>query len=186
MYDDRRIYSDMVMTIADLVCWGIDQILPRVKVALAHTWEDICGSTGPLIHPRIFDECVAPGYRKIRAKLEEHGVGLYEVDSDGDITALAGHWLDAGVNMLFPLEVGTFGGDARELRKKYGTELRLFGNFDKRVLAKGREAIEAEIQRLLPLMGEGGYIVMPDHLIPPDVPLDDYRWYLDRIRELRF
>lgn len=186
MYDDRDVYSDMVMTIADLVCWGIDQVLPRVKVALAHTWEDICGSTGPLIHPRIFDECVAPGYRKIRAKLEEHGVGLYEVDSDGDITALVGHWLDAGVNMLFPLEVGTFGGDARELRKKYGTELRLFGNFDKRVLAKGREAIEAEIQQLLPLMGEGGYIVMPDHLIPPDVPLDDYRWYLDRIRELRF
>jgi uroporphyrinogen-III decarboxylase len=88
--------------------------------------------------------------------------------------------------MLFPLEVGTFGGDARELRRKYGKKLRLFGNFDKRVLAKGRGAIQAEMERLLPLMEEGGYIVMPDHLIPPDVPLDDYRWYLDRIRELRF
>jgi uroporphyrinogen decarboxylase len=186
MYDDRDVYADMVMTIADLVCWGIDQVLPKVEVALAHTWEDICGSTGPLIHPRVFDECVAPGYRKIRAKLEEHGVDLYEVDSDGDVTALAGHWLDAGVNMLFPVEVGTFGGDARKLRSEYGRDLRLFGNLDKRALAKGRPAIEAEIERLRPLMEEGGFILMPDHTIPPDVPLDDYRWYLDRIRELRF
>jgi uroporphyrinogen decarboxylase len=186
MYDDRDVYVDMVMTIADLVCWGIDQILPKVKVDLAHTWEDICGSTGPLVSPKIFDECVAPGYTKIRDKLREYEVGLYEVDSDGDLTALAGHWLDAGVNMLFPLEVGTFRGDARELRKRYGRELRLFGNFDKRALAQGREAIEAEIERLLPLMGEGGFIIMPDHLIPPDVDLADYRWYLDRIRELSF
>jgi hypothetical protein len=116
---------------------------------------------------------------------KRHGVELYEVDSDGDLTALAGRWLDAGVDMLFPLEVGTFGGDARELRKKYGKELRLFGNFDKRVLAENHEAIQAEIERLLPLMKEGGYIVMPDHLIPPDVTLGDYRWYLDQIRELR-
>ena len=64
--------------------------------------------------------------------------------------------------------------------------IRLFGNFDKRVMARGRAAIQAEIERLLPLMEEGGFIVMPDHLIPPDVPLDDYRWYLDRVRELRF
>ena len=52
MYDDPDVYADMVMTLADLVCWGIDQVLPKVKVALAHTWEDICGSTGPLISPR--------------------------------------------------------------------------------------------------------------------------------------
>lgn len=30
---------------------------------------------------------------------------------------------------------------------------------------KSHDAVEAEIQRLLPLMREGGFIVMPDHLI---------------------
>jgi hypothetical protein len=36
------------------------------------------------------------------------------------------------------------------------------------------------------LMKDGGYMMMPDHLITPGVSLADYRWYLDRVRTLRF
>jgi uroporphyrinogen-III decarboxylase len=108
------------------------------------------------------------------------------VDSDGDVSALAGHWLEAGVNILFPLEVGPFKGDAREYRKRYGRALRLFGNFDKLSLERGREAVEAEIQRLLPLMRQGGFIIATDHHITPGTSLEDYRWYVERIRALRF
>jgi hypothetical protein len=35
-------------------------------------------------------------------------------------------------------------------------------------------------------MREGGFVMMPDHIITPGVPLDDYKYYLERIRELRF
>jgi len=146
MYDARDVYGDMMNTLADLVCWVFDQILPRVKVDAALGWEDICGRNGPLVSPHIFDECVAPAYRKIRNNLEQHGVTLYGIDSDGDVSGLVGHWLEAGVNLQFPVEVGPFKGDARALRKRYGKELRLVGNFDKLALEKGREAVEAEIR----------------------------------------
>lgn len=184
--DHRDVYADMVMTIADLSCWAMDQILPRIRVDLAHSWEDICGRSGPLVSPEIFADCVAPGYRKIRDKLDEYGIGLYGVDSDGDIDALVGPWLDAGVNLMFPLEVGPFHGDAARYRKKYGKSLRLMGNFDKLALEKGRSAVAAEIERLAPLMREGGYIIVPDHHITPGVALSDYQWYLESIRALRF
>ena len=55
----------------------------------------------------------------------------------------------------------------------------------KLALEKGRAAIDAEIERRLPLMRDGGFVIMPDHLITPGVPLGDYRYYLDRIRALR-
>ena len=186
MYDAPDVYADMVMTLADLTCWGIDQVLPKVRVDMGFGWEDICYRSGPLVSPGIFDACVAPGYRKIRDKLEGYGVALYGIDSDGDVTDLAGHWLDAGVNIQFPIEVGVWGGDAAKFRRQYGKELRVIGNFDKLLLSKGHPAVEAEIERLLPLMKDGGYILMPDHLITPDVSLDEYRWYLERVRELRF
>ncbi len=185
MHDDREVFADMVSTIAELTCWLMDQILPRVRVDLAHSWEDICGRAGPLIGPDMFVRCVAPGYLRIRAKLEEYGVGLYSVDSDGDLSALAGHWLEAGVNVLFPLEVGPFKGDAAAYRKRYGRALRLMGNFDKLSLERGRAAVDSEIQRLLPLMKEGGYIIATDHHVTPGVSLEDYRWYLERVRALR-
>jgi uroporphyrinogen-III decarboxylase len=184
MYDNPEVFSDMVTTMADLVCWGMDQILPKLKVDFVHGWEDICGRQGPLVSPELFRKHVSPGYRKIRDKLESYGLDLYSIDSDGDVRPLVQDWLDAGVNIQFPVEVGPFQGDALELRRKYGKELRVIGNFDKLVLAKGRKKIENEINRLRPLMEEGGFIIMPDHLIQPDVPLDDYKWYLNKIREI--
>jgi len=186
MADAPEVYADMVMTLADLTCWGIDQVLPKIKVDMGFGWEDICGRAGPLVSPSLFEKYVAPGYRKIRNKLEEYGVTLYGIDSDGDVSALLGPWLDAGVNVQFPIEVGPWKGDAAKLRKQYGKELRVIGNFDKLTLEQSHEAVEAEIQRLVPLMQEGGFIMMPDHLITPGVALDDYRWYLERVRELRF
>jgi len=185
MYDDPEVYADMVMTLADLTCWGMDQVLPKVQVDLIFGWEDICGRSGPLVSPSIFEKYVAPGYRKIRAKAEQYGVKLYGVDCDGDITNLAGHWLDAGVNFQFPIEVGVWKGDARKYRKQYGRELRIFGNLDKYTLEQSHAAVLAELERLRPLMEDGGFIVLPDHGITPGVALDDYRWYLDQVRKIR-
>ena len=187
MYDARDVYADMVNTLADLACWGLDQVLPRMKSTpdMGHCWEDICGKSGPLVSPDIFDECVAPGYRKIRSKLEEYGIGLFSIDSDGDVSELVGHWLDAGVNVQFPIEPGTWNADPMEYRKKYGKELRIMGALDKLALEKGPAAIDAEIESRIPLMKDGGYLPMPDHLITPGTSLENYRYYLERMRELR-
>ncbi|MCF7854860.1 MAG: hypothetical protein K9N51_08685 [Candidatus Pacebacteria bacterium] len=188
MYDAPDCYADMVNTIADLVCWSIDETIPRMegKPDLGFGWEDICGKTGPLVSPTIFDKCVAQGYRKIREKLESYGVTLLGIDSDGMVEPLIPNWLEAGVNVQFPIEPGTWGATPEHIRKRFGKELRIVGGFDKLVLEKGRAEIDAEIARHVDLVKEGGYVMMPDHLITPGTPLDNYRYYLDRVRELRF
>ena len=186
MYDHPDVFAEMVNTLADLVCWAADRILPKIKVDMGFGWEDICGRCGPFVSPHIFKKCVAPGYRKIREKLEQYGIKLYGIDSDGDVSALVGPWLDAGVNIQFPIEVGTWKADGMAFRRRFGKELRIVGHFDKMTLERDHAAIEAELQRLLPLMRDGGYMLMPDHLITPGVSLETYRWYLDRVRNLRF
>jgi len=188
MYDDPECYADMVMTLADLACWGIDQVVPRMKSPpdLGFGWEDICGKSGPLVSPSVFQRCVAPGYRKMRAKLEEYGVTLLGIDSDGMVEPLIPAWLDAGVNVQFPVERGTWQAFPERIRKRFGKELRIVGGFDKLALERGRPAIDAELEARVPLLKEGGYLLMPDHLITPGVPLDDYKYYLERVRKLRF
>ena len=188
MYDARDVYADIVDTLAELTCWGFDQVIPRMKTKpdMALGWEDICGKAGPLVSPEIFKECVAPGYRKVRDKLDSYGVHLLGIDSDGDVSSLVPHWLEAGVNVQFPIEIGTWQADPMAFRRRYGKELRIVGGLDKLALEKGRAEIDAEIERRTPLMKDGGFIPMPDHLITPGVPLEDYTYYLDRMRRLRF
>ena len=191
MYDDEDCYADMVDTLAELTCWGLDQILPRMRELgvvpdMGFGWEDICGKSGPLVSPMVFDRCVASGYRKIRNKLEEYGVTLLGLDSDGHVGPLIPNWMEAGVNVMFPLEPGTWGATPEKAREQFGKELRVFGGYDKLALERGRQEIDAELERHIPLMKEGGLVLMPDHLITPDTPLEDYKYYLERIRQLRF
>jgi uroporphyrinogen decarboxylase len=60
----------------------------------------------------------------------------------------------------------------------------MMGGFDKRILARSRDAIEAEVSRLAPLIEEGGYIGFCDHRVPPDVSLRNYLYYLETVRQI--
>ncbi|MHC5056177.1 MAG: uroporphyrinogen decarboxylase/cobalamine-independent methonine synthase family protein [Planctomycetota bacterium] len=185
-YENRELLAEMVMAIADLVCWQLDIILEKVTPDIGWGWEDICFRTGPLVGPEVFAEVAVPGYRKISQKLLDAGCDLHLTDCDGMIDALVPHWLEGGVNVMFPIEIGAWGADPAEFRRRFGKELRIFGGIDKLALARGRGEIDAEIARRVPLMKEGGFVPLPDHLIQPEVPLADYRYYLEEIGKLRF
>lgn len=185
-FDDPGLFREMADTIAELVVWSLEQVLPHVQVDLGWGWEDICFRSGPLVSPDVFEDAAVPGYRKIADKLLEYGVDLYLVDCDGLIDALVPLWLEGGVNVMFPIEIGAWDADPYAFRKKYGKELRVFGGINKLVLEKGKEEIDAELERRIPFMKEGGFVPLPDHLITPDTPLENYVYYLDRIRELKF
>jgi uroporphyrinogen decarboxylase len=73
--------------------------------------------------------------------------------------------------------------DVIKVREKYGKNLRIWGGVDKRSIANGRKAIDEEIKRITPLIEEGGYIPHTDHSIPPDVSLDNYLYYLEKMFE---
>jgi uroporphyrinogen decarboxylase len=49
---------------------------------------------------------------------------------------------------------------------------------DKRALARGRAAIDAEMARLAPVVEQGGFIPLVDHGVPDDVPYENYLYYL--------
>ena len=144
----------------------------------AHYWEDICFKNGPLINPAVFKELVAPHYARISKLLVSHGIDITSVDCDGCIDLLVPIWLHSGVNTMFPIEVGTWNASIAPWREQYGRELRGVGGMDKRVFAQDKRAVDAEIERLKPLVDLGGYIPCPDHRIPPDAKFERDRLLL--------
>jgi uroporphyrinogen decarboxylase len=101
------------------------------------------------------------------------------------IEDLAGMWLEGGVNVMFPVEIGAWNYDPMTLRRKFGRDLRMISGINKMALTRGPAAIDAEIARRLPLMKDGGYVPLPDHMIVPGTPLEDYRHYLKKLGEVR-
>lgn len=125
---------------------------------------------------------MGPNYRRIRKFADQHGIPILSVDTDGDADLIAPVMIEAGVNYLYPMEVAA-GCDVNVWRDKYPT-LGMMGGIDKRVLARGRKAIDKELERIKPAMEKGRYIPDLDHLIPDDVSWENYRYYAEKLKEL--
>lgn len=185
IYDDPAWFEEMVETVADCALGVLQRVLSSgVRFDACAMWEDMCYNAGPLISPAHFKRYLVPHYKRFTELLHKHGVDIIWVDSDGDVKQLLPLWLEAGVNCMFPLEIGNWGADPIQYRKEYGKDLLIMGAFDKHILARSKGEIENEVKRLSPLVEEGGYIGYCDHLVPPDVPLKNYLFYLSRVREI--
>ena len=159
-----------------------EKVVREFRVDVIHFWEDMCYRNGPLISPKHWEEFIGPNYRRVKAFARKHGIPVVSVDTDGDPDLIAGPMINAGVNFLNPMEVAA-GCDVNEWRRKY-PDLALMGGIDKRALAHGREAIDSELARVAPALGEGRYIPALDHLIPDDGSWDDYCYYATALKKL--
>ena len=177
-YDYPEMVEDMVETCCQMVEQGLDQVLPYIQFDYATGWEDICYKNGPIVSMDFFINVVAPRYARIHKKLAAHGIDLWYTDCDGDVRFLLPYFLKNGINCLFPYEVNScaFPG---ELLDQYAGQLRIMGGVDKMQLAAGRDAILAYMKRIEPYVARGGYIPFCDHRCPPNVPEEDYLYYLD-------
>ncbi len=185
LYDDPLWFEEMVTTVADCIVGTLERALASgVQFDGCGMWEDMCYSSGPLMSPEHFKKFLVPQYRRITDLLHKHGVDVVWLDCDGDISLLVPLWLDAGVNCMFPLEVGTWGADPVKYRQQYGKDLLMMGGFDKHILQSTHARIEEEVHRLVPLVEEGGYIGFCDHRVPPDVPLENYVFFLEMARDV--
>ncbi|MBI3944692.1 MAG: hypothetical protein HY321_02130 [Armatimonadetes bacterium] len=181
--DDPGLFREIVDATAEVWYRTTKAVLETgAQFDFGHFWEDICFRSGPLITPRVFQEVVGPHYRRITDLLRGCGIDIVSLDCDGCIDALVPIWIENGVNTMFPIEVGVWNASIRPWRAAYGRELRGVGGTDKRVFARDRAAVDAEIERLKPLVDPGGYIPCPDHRIPPDARWDSVRYYCDRMR----
>jgi uroporphyrinogen decarboxylase len=178
---DRPWVEEMMDHLTALTLTMIDRALPAHGVDIAWWWEDMCYNRGPLLSPRLFKEIMVPRYSQITCALHERGIDINVLDCDGRIHELAPGWLEAGINCMFPLEAAHT--DIFKLRKDLPSIL-LFGGVDKHALIAGKNAIDAEMDRLRPLIDQGRYIPCVDHRVPPDVTFESYSYYLEAKQRL--
>jgi hypothetical protein len=182
--DDEPLFREIVDVVGDLCYRNTELALSSGNVFdFAHFWEDICYKNGPLVSPAVFREYVGPHYKRITGLLKSKGIDIISLDCDGWIDALMPIWLDNGVNTMFPIEVGTWNASILPWRKQYGKDLRGVGGMNKTIFAHDRAAVDAEVERLRPLVALGGYIPCPDHRIAPDAKWDLVRYYCNRMRK---
>jgi len=183
--DDEELFDEIINMVGDICYRTAQGILAQTdKFSHAHFWEDICFKNGPLIAPTVFREKVGPHYKRITELLKSHNIDIVSLDCDGMIDYLLPTWFENGVNTMFPIEVGTWEASIAPWREKYGRGLRGVGGMNKNVFALDYAAVDAELERLRPLVELGGYIPCPDHRIPPTAKIENVQYYCDKFRRM--
>lgn len=137
-------------------------------------------NNGPMISKALFDEFLAPFYKKVIPVIHEYGVPVF-IDSDGDITMAVDWYASVGADGMFPLERQAGVDVSLYLDKQ--PDMAFLGHFDKMCMKFGEEAMRNEFERILPSMRRGKFIPSVDHQTPPDVPLDYYKIYVKLLKE---
>lgn len=185
MFDDEELLDEMLQTVSDLCYVRAKYLLETgAKFDFVHYWEDVCFKNGPLVMPQFFHEKVAYHYKRITELVNSYDITIISVDCDGLIDSLIPSWLENGVNTMFPIEVGTWDASITPWREQYGKKLKGVGGMNKNVFAKDFAAVDAEIERLRPMIEFGGYIPCPDHRIPPEAKWDNVQYYCEQMRKL--
>jgi uroporphyrinogen decarboxylase len=184
VYEDRKLVEEMM----DHQAWMAYQIARKVfdagvTLEWVWIWEDMCFNKGPMVSPEFVKKVMVPRYRKVVDLLRDNGVEALILDCDGNIEELLPIWVDCGINATYPLECAA-GMDARKVRKRFGKDLIIIGNIDKRALAKGKREIDEELDKVRELLRHGGYFPNVDHHIPPDVPYENAKYLFDEIKRM--
>jgi uroporphyrinogen decarboxylase len=177
-YDYPDMMHEIMEFFADFLIETSRPVLEKIQVEYFTFNEDLSMKNGPLIGPAHFREFIFPHLRRVVDFFKSHGVKYVAVDTDGDPTVLIPLFLEAGIDVLWPLERASEV-HPLALRRKFCKSLRMWGGVDKRVLTQGPRAINAHLAELIPLIEEGGFIPAVDHTVPPDVSWDNFRHYMD-------
>jgi hypothetical protein len=174
----RRIIHDRVAFAKRLLA----RVLATGALDFVQVWEDMAYKTASLVSPAQVREFILPAWTELVELLRAAGVPLIMVDCDGRVDELLPLFLEAGIDGTLPCEIAA-GSDPLALRRRHPRCI-LLGGMDKRVISAGREGVDAELARVMPLVREGAFIPMLDHFVPPDVSFETYRYYVERRREL--
>ena len=184
IYDNPKLVEEMM----DHQAWLAYEMAKKVfdagiTLEWVWIWEDMCFNKGPLVSPTWVKRNMVPRYRKVVDLLRDNNVDALILDCDGNIDELLPIWVDCGINGTSPLEC-TSGMDASRVRKKFGKNLVIFGNIDKRALAKGKREIDEELEKVRELLAYGGYFPSADHNIPPNIPYENIVYMINEIRKM--
>jgi len=197
-YLQPRLIHDILNTYENMLVAMSEELLKEIEVDEIRMSEDMCYRNSMMISPDTFREFMLPHYKRLVNLYRSYGTKIFSVDTDGNLDQLVPLLIEAGVNVIMPCEVQA-GNDIVKMRKKYGDSIAFVGGINKRALADnpvslvpGREnaqintkqAIDEELKyRIPPMLKTGGYIAGLDHRVLPETSLENFIYYVRKVRE---
>ena len=176
MLDQPDLVAEMAEFWTEFVSAVLGRILQHIVPDRVYFNEDMAYKIKAMISPAMTRRFCMPSWSRWSAELRAAGVPIVDMDSDGFVGELIPLWLESGINVCDPLEVAA-GNDIVACRRQFGRRIAYRQGIDKRAIAKGGRILQDELNRIAPVVADGGYIPGCDHGVPSDISWPNFLTY---------
>jgi uroporphyrinogen-III decarboxylase len=137
--------------------------------------------------PQTFNSLYAPYYKRMNSWIHEHTSWKTFKHSCGAIAPLIPAMIEAGFDVINPVQLSAVGMDASELKKLYGDRLVFWGGGvdTQKTLPFGTpsKVREEVLSRCKVLSKGGGFVFNPVHNIQARTPIENVLAMIEAVRE---
>jgi uroporphyrinogen decarboxylase len=156
--------SDFCCRVATNALIEVGELIDAVSVS-----DDMGMQTQAYMSPRLYRETVKPHHARVIDTIRRNSDAFVILHSDGAIAELLPDFIDAGVQVINPVQVSAAGMDSRLLKREFGRDLTFWGAIDThRVLPVGSATDVTD-----DLAGDGGYVIASVHNIQAETPAEN-------------
>ena len=154
----------------------------------------ICGTdfgtqNSTFCSPETFDNLWLPYYRKVNDWIHINTRWKTFKHSCGSVESLMSHFIEAGFDIINPVQINAANMDPVNLKKKYGNDLVFWGGGvdTQGVFAFGTpQQVREQVRRQCSVLNEnGGFVFNTVHNIQANVPFENVVAMLDALKEIR-
>ena len=177
LLDNEKALQDQLARVGRL----IDALGDRVQVVEVNS--DLGSQRAPFIGPKSWCRLAQPFLRRFCDFVHRNSDWKVFIHSCGSIQPLIPHLIDAGIDILNPVQITAANMDPAELKRKFGDKLIFWGGgcATQGILDRGTpEQVRANVRHLAGTLGEGGGFVFNQvHNVMGDVPAENIIAMLD-------
>jgi hypothetical protein len=146
-------------------------------VAVFITGTDFGTQSGPFISPKTYRELYKPFHKTVNDWVHAHTPWKTFIHSCGSVVAFLTDFIEAGFDILNPVQTSAAGMDPRGLKENYGDRLTFWGGGvdTQNTLPFGTpEQVSAEVNQRMRVFGRGGgFVFNPIHNVQACVPVEN-------------
>lgn len=149
---------------------------------------DFGSQSGMLISPSMWYEFFFENIKKLTALTHSYGLKVM-MHSCGSISEIIPYLIEAGVDILDPIQVTANKMLPDTLADKFGGKIVFHGGVDTQQVLPNASASEVEqhsIFTIKSLGSKGGYIFAPSQLLGPDIPVENILAMYKAVNEFKF
>ncbi len=186
---EKRKMARFLDRLTEIHLENLSRLLPKIRgwVQILVVGDDLGMQTGPQISPETYRELFLPRHKKIYEYAKRLSGAHIFLHSCGGVYQLIPYLIEAGVEILNPVQTSARYMEPERLKREFGRDLTFWGGGcdTQGLLARGtpRQVREDVRRRLEAFMPGGGYVWAQIHNIMADVPPENVLAMLEAVQE---